>query len=167
MVYVIDVFISICVLCLVLCFMYVSRFNWYIKRTLDLLEWSMELEKQKEVELTLYRIVTLGMTRDRGYLCRLIQVCRLVPLMSLQSIITFQLWAVFVFWPWLLLQKTKCGDSNLSGKKTRRSRTFMKGLSEDKVVWNDKNALKLLYLQRVVILYSKGTFPIVTSFNHL
>ena len=68
-----DVFISKCLLCLVLYFVYVSRFNWCIKRTLDLLEWNMELEKQKKVELTLYWLVTLGMTHDRDQVCRLIQ----------------------------------------------------------------------------------------------
>ena len=122
--------------------MLVFRLNWCIKKTLDLLEWSMKLEKQKEVELTLCRLVTLGMTRDRDQVCQLVQS---VPTRC--SHVSPKHCNFSVLSSFRILAITSSTDIQmrwfkLPWKDNQRSRTFMKGLSEDKVIWNDKNALK-------------------------
>ena len=144
--------------------MHVSRFNWCIKRTLNLLEWSMELEKQKEVELTLCLLVTLGMTHDRDQVCQLVQS---VPTRSshvspkhcnFSALSSFRILAI------TSSTNIQMRWFKFSWKDNQRSRIFMKGLSKDKVVWNDKNTLKITVFTKSYNPLFKGYLSNCNSF---
>ena len=136
--------------------MHVFRFNWCIRRTLDLLEWRIKYEAW-EAKGSWIDIVPTRYTRDDSWQRPSVPTHPSVPTRS--SDVSPKHCNFSALSSFCILAITSSIDIQMRWFKflwkkiTQRSRTLMKGHSEDKVIWNDKNALE-------VTIFTKSCDPL-------
>ena len=123
--------------------MHVSRFNWCIKRTLDFVRMKYGAWEAKGSWID---IVPTRYTKDEWWQRQPVPTHPSVPTHS--NYVSPKYCNFLALSSFHILAITSSTDIQmrwfkLPWKDTQRSRTFMKGLSEDKVVWNNKNALDI------------------------
>ena len=122
--------------------MHVFRFNWCIKRTLDFvrMKYGAWQEKGSWINIMLTRY-----TRDGSW--QRPSMPTHPSVLTHPSHVSPKHCNFLALSSFCILAITSSTDIQmrwfkLSWKDTQRSRTFMKGRSEDKVIWSDKNVLE-------------------------
>ena len=142
---------------LFVCFMHVFRFNWCIKRTLDFVRMKYGAWEAKGSWID---IVPTCYNRDDSWERPSVLTHPNVPTRS--PYVSPKHYNFSALSSFHILTITSSTDIQMKWfkffwKDNLRSRTFMKGLSEDKVVWNDKNTLE-------VTIYIKSCNPLFKGY---